>query len=213
MSGKLYVKNHLPVILLNLLGALALSLFLLATGNAIQTVLFILIIWILVLILCLSLCYLSRKKRLSKLLDMAEQLKEKYLIPEVMPEPNRAEEQAFYQLLKMAEKSMLERISEVERERGEYHAYIEQWVHEVKTPITALKLLCENNRSPFSRDVLVELEEKQRQIDEQKEQLNEKLEMLCEKQRQINDQKKQLLEKDQEIRMLKEALARRQSGV
>ena len=158
MSGKLYVKNHLPVILLNLLGALALSLFLLATGNAIQTVLFILIIWILVLILCLSLCYLSRKKRLSKLLDMAEQLKEKYLIPEVMPEPNRAEEQAFYQLLKMAEKSMLERISEVERERGEYHAYIEQWVHEVKTPITALKLLCENNRSPFSRDVLAELE-------------------------------------------------------
>ncbi|WP_455577858.1 sensor histidine kinase [Allofournierella massiliensis] len=89
---------------------------------------------------------------------MAEQLKEKYLIPEVMPEPNRAEEQAFYQLLKMAEKSMLERISEVERERGEYHAYIEQWVHEVKTPITALKLLCENNRSPFSREVLAELE-------------------------------------------------------
>ncbi len=31
----------MPVILLNLLGALALSLFLLATGNAIQTVLFI----------------------------------------------------------------------------------------------------------------------------------------------------------------------------
>ena len=158
MSGKLYVKNHLPVILLNLLGALALSLFLLATGNAIQTVLFILIIWILVLILCLSLCYLSRKKRLSKLLDMAEQLKEKYLIPEVMPAPDQAEEQVYYQLLKMAGKSMLERISEVERERGEYRAYIEQWVHEVKTPITALKLLCENNRSPFSRDVLVELE-------------------------------------------------------
>ena len=95
MSGKLYVKNHLPVILLNLLGALALSLFLLATGNAIQTVLFILITWILVLILCLTICYLSRKKRLSKLLDMAEQLKEKYLIPEVMPEPDRADMNLF----------------------------------------------------------------------------------------------------------------------
>jgi len=158
MSGKLYVKNHLPLILLNLLGALALSLFLLAAGNAIQTVLFILITWMLVLILCLTICYLSRKKRLSKLLDMAGQLKEKYLIPEVMPGPDRAEEQVFYQLLKMSEKSMLERIGEVERERGEYRAYIEQWVHEVKTPITALKLLCENNRSPFSRDVLAELE-------------------------------------------------------
>ena len=158
MSGKLYVKNHLPLILLNLLGALALSLFLLATGNAIQTVLFIFITWMLVLILCLTICYLSRKKRLDKLLEMAGQLKERYLIPEVMQEPDRAEEQVFYQLLKMSEKSMLERIGEVERERGEYRAYIEQWVHEVKTPITALKLLCKNNRSPFSRDVLAELE-------------------------------------------------------
>ena len=158
MSGKLYVKNHLPVILLNLLGALALSLFLLATGNAIQTVLFIFITWMLVLILCLTICYLSRKKRLDKLLEMAGQLKERYLIPEVMQKPDRAEEQVFYQILKMSEKSMLERIGEVERERGEYRAYIEQWVHEVKTPITALKLLCENNRSPFSRDVLAELE-------------------------------------------------------
>lgn len=80
---------------------------------------------------------------------MAGQLKERYLIPEVMQKPDRAEEQVFYQILKMSEKSMLERIGEVERERGEYRAYIEQWVHEVKTPITALKLLCENNRSPF----------------------------------------------------------------
>ena len=158
MSGKLFLKNRLPIILLNLLGALALSLFLLATGNAIQTVLFIFITWMLVLILCLTICYLSRKKRLDKLLEMAGQLKERYLIPEVMQEPDRAEEQVFYQLLKMSEKSMLERIGEVERERGEYRAYIEQWVHEVKTPITALKLLCENNRSPFSRDVLAELE-------------------------------------------------------
>lgn len=158
MSGKLYVKNHLPLIALNLLGALALSLFLLATGNAIQMVLFILITWMLVLILCLTICYLSRKKQLDKLLEMAGQLKERYLIPEVMQKPDRAEEQVFYQLLKMSEKSMLERIGEVERERGEYRAYIEQWVHEVKTPITALKLLCENNRSPFSRDVLAELE-------------------------------------------------------
>lgn len=158
MSGKLYLKNHLPVILLNLLGILALSLFLLATGNTIQMVLFILADWLLVLALYLTAGYIYQKERLEKLLEMARQLKERYLLPEVMPAPDQAEEQVYYQLLKMAGKSMLERISEVERERGEYRAYIEQWVHEVKTPITALKLLCENNRSPFSRDVLVELE-------------------------------------------------------
>ena len=158
MSGKLYLKNHLPVILLNLLGILALSLFLLATGNTIQMVLFILADWLLVLALYLTAGYIYQKKRLEKLLEMAGQLKERYLLPEVMPAPDQAEEQVYYQLLKLAGKSMLERIGEVERERGEYRTYIEQWVHEVKTPITALKLLCENNRSPFSREVLAELE-------------------------------------------------------
>ena len=158
MSGKLFLKNHLPVILLNLLGVLALSLFLLAVGNDIQTILFILAAWMLVLALYLAAGYASRKKRLEKLLEMAAQLKERYLLPEVMPVPDQAEEQVYYQLLKLAGKSMLERIGEVERERGEYRTYIEQWVHEVKTPITALKLLCENNRSPFSREVLAELE-------------------------------------------------------
>ena len=158
MSGKLFLKNRLPVILLNLLGALALSLFLLAVGNDIQTVLFLLTAWTLVLALYLAAGYVSRKKRLEKLLEMATQLKERYLLPEVMPVPDQAEEQVYYQLLKLAGKSMLERIGEVERERGEYRTYIEQWVHEVKTPITALKLLCENNRSPFSREVLAELE-------------------------------------------------------
>ena len=158
MSGKLFLKNRLPVILLNLLGALALSLFLLAVGNDIQTVLFLLTAWTLVLALYLAAGYVSRKKRLEKLLEMAVQLKERYLLPEVMPVPDQAEEQVYYQLLKLAGKSMLERIGEVERERGEYRTYIEQWVHEVKTPITALKLLCENNRSPFSREVLAELE-------------------------------------------------------
>ena len=44
-------------------------------------------------------------------------------------------------------KSMLEQIGEVERERLEYKEYIEQWIHEIKTPITAMKLLCENHRT------------------------------------------------------------------
>lgn len=158
MSGKQYLKNQLPVILINLLGMLALGLFLIAVGNSTSAVLFILSVWLVVLALCLVVTYLLRKKRLDKLLSMTERLEERYLIPEVMPVPERAEEQVFYQILKMAEKSMLEKINSTERERREYREYIEQWIHEVKTPITAMKLLCENNRSPFSRDILVELE-------------------------------------------------------
>ena len=158
MSGRQYLKDQLPVILINLLGMLALALFLIASGSHIQTVVFILAVWLLVLVLCLLFFCFSRKKHLNKWLDMAEQLEERYLLPEIMPEPKRADERVFFQILKMAEKSMLERIGEVERERKEYKEYIEQWIHEVKTPITAMKLICENNRCSFTRELLAELE-------------------------------------------------------
>ena len=158
MSGRQYLKNKLPVILINLLGMLALALFLIASGNNIQTVLFILVVWLIVLASCLLFFYFSRKKYLNKLLDMTEELEERYLLPEIMQEPEKADEQVFYQIMKMAEKSMLERIGEVQRERKEYKEYIEQWIHEVKTPITAIKLICENNRCSFTRDLMAELE-------------------------------------------------------
>lgn len=158
MSGRQYLKNQLLVLLINLLGMLALALFLIASGNNIQTVLFILVVWLIVLASCLLFFYFSRKKYLNKLLDMTEQLEEQYLLPEIMQKPEKADEQVFYQIMKMAEKSMLERIGEVQRERKEYKEYIEQWIHEVKTPITAIKLICENNRCSFTRDLMAELE-------------------------------------------------------
>lgn len=158
MSGKLFLKNQLPVILMNLTGMLALVLFLTANGNPFPVSLLIAIVWTAVIILYFTTLCFTQKKRLCKLLEMAEQLEEKYLLPEVMEIPERADEDVFYRILKMAEKSMLEKIGEVQRERKEYKEYIEQWIHEAKTPITAIKLLCENNNTPFAREMLAELE-------------------------------------------------------
>ena len=99
---------------------------------------------------------------MRQLLDMAGQLSERYLISEVMELPEQAEDQVYYRLLKMAGKSMLEQISEVKRERLEYKGYIEQWIHEIKTPITAMKLLCENHRTDWTKELLLELEKTNR---------------------------------------------------
>lgn len=159
MSQKQYLKNQIPAVFANLMGMLALALFLLANGNSMHTVLFIFIVWLIILISYLSVTYYMRKKYMNTLLDMTEQLQERYLIPEIMTIPDRADDQVFYQIMKMTEKSMLEKIGEIQSERKEYKEYIEQWIHEAKTPITAMKLLCENNRSSFARDILTELEQ------------------------------------------------------
>ena len=143
MNSKRYWKNRLPFLLTNLVCMAALTVFLLVCGNSVSAVVLILIVWALILLTGLI-------------------LSERYLISEVMELPEQAEDQVYYQLLKMAGKSMLEQIGEVERERLEYKEYIEQWIHEIKTPITAMKLLCENHRMDWTKELLLELEKTNR---------------------------------------------------
>lgn len=162
MNSKRYWKNRLPFLLTNLVCMAALTVFLLVCGNSASAVVLILIVWALILLMGLVLTYWKRKRQMKKLLDMAKQLSERYLISEVMELPEQAEDQVYYQILKMAGKSMLEQIGEVERERLEYKEYIEQWIHEIKTPITAMKLLCENHRTNWTKELLLELEKTNR---------------------------------------------------
>ena len=162
MNRRRYWKNRIPFLLTNLVCMAALTVFLLVCGNSISAVLLILMVWAVILLAGLFLTYWKRKRQMQKLLDMAGQLSERYLISEVMELPEQAEDQVYYHLLKMAGKSMLEQIGEVRRERLEYKEYIEQWIHEIKTPITAMKLLCENHRTDWTKELLMELEKTNR---------------------------------------------------
>ena len=158
MNGKQYWKDKIPLFIINIVCMVLLSVFLLFVGNNVDSIAVILIIWTMLLAGVLTFTYHQRKRRLNKLVKMAEGLEEKYLLSEMLPEPEHAEEQVYFQLLKMASKSMLEQIGTVARERREYREYIEQWIHEIKTPITAMKLLCENHKEPFTRELMRELE-------------------------------------------------------
>ncbi|MDE7283176.1 MAG: sensor histidine kinase, partial [Lachnospiraceae bacterium] len=158
MNRKLYWKQKLPVMFLNFLCMVGLAVFLSVTGNCFDSIFLILLIWIVILTVCLVVSYYSRKVQMEKLLNLAEQLEERYLLSEVMEKPERADDQVYYRLLKLAGKSMLEQVNGVRRERTEYKEYVEQWVHEIKTPITAMKLLCENVHSKETKELLVEIE-------------------------------------------------------
>ena len=162
MNRRRYWKNRIPFLLTNLICMVALTVFLLVCGNSISTVLLILSVWTLILLAGLFLTYWQRDRQMRQLLDMAGQLSERYLISEVMELPAQAEDQVYYRLLKMAGKSMLEQIGEIRRERQEYKEYIEQCIHEIKTPITAMKLLCENHRTDWTKELLMELEKTNR---------------------------------------------------
>ena len=128
MSVRQYMKDKIPAFLLNLLGLTVLALFLVAAGISVQASALIVLIWAAVIFCYLTVSAFRHRNRLKKLMTMAEELEEKYLLPEIMAVPEKADERAFYQILKISEKSMLEKIDEVQRERKEYREYIEQWI-------------------------------------------------------------------------------------
>lgn len=158
MNAKAYWKQQFPLLFLHFLCMIALTVFLRVNGNSFDSIFLIVAVWAFVLAGYLCKSYHDRKLKLDELLTLAGQLEERYLISEVMEKPERADDQVYYRLLKMAGKSMLEQINAVKQERTEYKEYVEQWVHEIKTPITAMKLLCENHCSEWAKDLLVELE-------------------------------------------------------
>lgn len=152
----------MPVLLLNAAGMVLLGAFLLLTENSVDMVVLIAVVWSLTLAGVLLFSYWRKKKRFGRLRKLSEGLKERYLLAELLPAPEDAEEEVYFSLLRQAFKSMLEQKNAVERERQEYREYIEQWIHEIKTPITAMKLLCENHPAPFARELMTELEKTDR---------------------------------------------------
>lgn len=89
--------------------------------------------------------YFRQKKKAKKIISLVDNVSEKYLISEIIKEPLEMENKAYYYALKQACKSMNDRIGELEKENAEYQEYVESFVHEIKTPISALSLALENN--------------------------------------------------------------------
>ncbi len=158
MSFWEYLYDHIYSLLLNIVCMVLLSVYLVATGNEPGSALLVVAVWLLLLAGCLLFGFLRRRRYLDRLWKTAEGLEQKYLLPEVMDKPYRSEDREYYELMHTACKSMLENVSSVRAERREYREYIEQWVHEVKMPIAAIKLMCDNNKSEFSRRILTELD-------------------------------------------------------
>lgn len=166
MSLSDYLKSKIGVIFLNVIALITLIIFLFSVGNNFQVVKTIVIVWIVVLTIFITYEYKKRKAYFETLLKCTDNLDKKYLISEVIDIPPFIESIPYYYLLKKASKSMRDEINDEKTKLISYKEYIEQWVHEVKTPISLIKLLEENNRTTKSSAVLMQLEEIDRYVEQ-----------------------------------------------
>lgn len=81
---------------------------------------------------------------LAALKELTDGLEKKYLVPEMLEQGKCQEERCLYDILKDIGKSMYEQVAKYRRTSREYKEYIEMWIHEVKVPIAAARMILVN---------------------------------------------------------------------
>ncbi|MGM9534255.1 MAG: sensor histidine kinase, partial [Intestinibacter sp.] len=152
-----YLKDKILIILLNISALFFLDIFLILVNNSVNTIVIISFVWICVFALYIFVEYYRRNKFFKKIDDTLDKLDKKYLIAELMENSYRLEDKKYKNIIRKSNKSVIERINQLEDEQKDYKDYIESWVHEIKLPITTMELICENNRNEVTRKLQAEL--------------------------------------------------------
>ena len=147
MAGR-FLEEKLNILILNAALALALGIFLRLTGVDMDELVLIFGGWAAALFLVLWMEYRRLGKKIRQMEAMVEGLDKKYLVCEMLPRPDTLLEEAYWQLLREGGRSMAEEVSQARAEFREYKEYIEEWIHEIKTPVTVIDLICRNHPGP-----------------------------------------------------------------
>lgn len=135
---------------------LGLAAFLCLTGYSVDCVFLILIVWLAVLSFWLLGQYRQRRGYFRRLEGILENVDQRFLLGELMPDSFRLEDRLYRELIRKSNQSVIEQLRRIEDGQKEYREYIESWVHEVKAPLTSIVLLCENHKDECTRMILQE---------------------------------------------------------
>ncbi len=152
MKLSAFLKGRSLLLLLHLTCMSLLAGFLHITGYAGANITLICIVWLMILSLFLFSFYLQRRHYFRKAADILDHMDKPYLLGEVLPASCLLEDKLYRDMLRRSNKAVIEKIHALEDAQQDYRDYLESWVHEIKTPITAITLLSENIRKTAADD-------------------------------------------------------------
>lgn len=141
-----YFKEKSNFLLINVLIILTISMFMFLSNFSIGLISLFVFIWFAPLLSYMIIDGINKKIYYNKIKVVLDNLKDKYLIPEIIEKPDFVEGYILYDILQETSKSMNENVKKYRTMQREYREYIEAWVHEIKTPIASTKLILENNK-------------------------------------------------------------------
>lgn len=153
MTAGKYLKDKILVLVLNGVGVFLLSLYLLAVKNSQTTVFLIAVVWLVVFFIMIYADYRNRKRYFDKIEDLMEHLDQPYLVQEFLGASWKLEDRLYKEILHRSNKTVIEQIYQLEEAQKEYREFIEGWIHEVKLPITGMRLAYHNEMQGKSRRI------------------------------------------------------------
>ena len=153
-----YIKEKMVLIIGTILALVSVEILLLAYNISILIRVYCAFIIIFILVLAILIEYKKKKDYYNELIKNMEDLKEKYLISEIIKTPNFIEGKILKDILQDTGKSMLENVNYYKNIQEDYKEYIELWIHEVKIPIATSKMIIENNKNEVTKSIDEELD-------------------------------------------------------
>lgn len=166
MKFENFIKDKLLTTILIIFSLLTIEIFLLAYPVGTFIKIYIPIIILIMYFIGILIEYLIKNNYYTKLQNILNELDEKYLITEIIDNPNFVEGKILKETLSQTDKSMIENVNKYRYMQEDYKEYIELWIHEIKIPISASKMVIENNKSDVTKSIDEELDKVENYIEQ-----------------------------------------------
>ena len=140
-----YIKEHGIHVVACLFLIVTTDIFLMTIGGSASLMIYVACAGMFSFLICMYADYRKLKDLFDELQNKTDALDKKYLVSEVMEKADSQEGEMLLSVLKKAEVSMSDNVADYRRGSEEYRDYIETWVHEVKIPISASRMIIENH--------------------------------------------------------------------
>ena len=166
MTIKEYVKDRTLFLLVNFILFIIICGILLLINMNSNIILLVFCIWFFPVLTYIMIEFFKQKMLYNELNSIMDSLDQKYLLSEIMKEPDNIEGKLLYDILRQANKDMHEHVKNYRDRENEYREYIETWVHEIKTPIASTRLIIENNQNAITRNIKDEIKKIEEYIEQ-----------------------------------------------
>ncbi len=161
-----FIRDKILQISLIVFGIATIEMFLLAYpyGNFIK--IYIPLSLLILYFISIIVEYFKKKLYYQNIYKTLDELKEKYLITEVIENSSFVEGKILKEILEQIDKSMIENVNTYKYLQEDYKEYIEMWIHEIKIPIAASKMIVENNKNEITKSIDEELDKVENYIEQ-----------------------------------------------